>query len=484
MTVSVATSKVIFAPGAPTTGPFTFSFEIYEGADLRVIKRSTLGVDTVLTLNTDYTVSAGPWPSGGNVTTTANVVSGEKLLIKLSLAATQGKDLPTNGIFPAADVEQALDRNTKIAQQYIETISRCVQLSETSVLSAVAGADPAAGNLLTWDGSAFGWTAAASLSPALVTISAFMQTLLDDTSAASAQVTLGVQAANLLARGIVGGRLSVNSWAARFSYAYKAASNSVVYYAPYTGHLIGLYASGAWKLSTINTLGLSITALTDNRPFDIFAFDNAGTVSLEGVSWTSDTVRATALSNQDSILVKSGDATRRYLGTARKRAGLVNMVDGRLELWNMYNRIPVSTFITDLSNTWSIVASSAWRQARASAANQVDFVVGVEDGVDIKGSAYSRAINSTATLRLVATGIGIDSTVFNSGTLQTGAGCTSTMDGRPVAHINESQIGLAIGQHFAAWLERGDGTDTQTFYGDNYLTADNISCGMSLTLIM
>ena len=195
MTVSVATSKVIFAPGAPTTGPFTFSFEIYDASDLRVIKRSTLGVDTVLTLNTDYTVSVGPWPSGGTVTTTANVAVGEKLLIKLSLAATQGKDLPTNGIFPAADVEQALDRNTKLVQQVIESMSRGLQLQETSAISPIFLADPsAAGDILVFNGSSFGFGQASSLSPSTIVVTAAGQALITGANAAAQRVTLGVEA--------------------------------------------------------------------------------------------------------------------------------------------------------------------------------------------------------------------------------------------------------------------------------------------------
>jgi hypothetical protein len=192
MTVAVTTSKVLYAPGAPTTGPFTFSFEIYDDTDLRVVKRSATGIDTLLAMTTDYTVSAGPWPSGGTVTTIVAVAVGEKLLIKLNLDATQGKDLPTAGIFPAEDVEQALDRNVKLIQQVTETVARCVQFQETTAISPITPADPTAtGDVLVYDGTGVSFAQLSSYSPSSVVTGAAGRELMVAATQSDAKIVMG-----------------------------------------------------------------------------------------------------------------------------------------------------------------------------------------------------------------------------------------------------------------------------------------------------
>ena len=70
---------------------------------------------------------------------------------------------------------------------------------------------------------------------------------------------------------------------------------------------------------TVNSTGSATNTITFklpiSLPYDIFAYNNAGTVKLELCAWTNTTTRATALVTQDGVLVKSGVTTRRYLGT-------------------------------------------------------------------------------------------------------------------------------------------------------------------------
>jgi hypothetical protein len=64
--------------------------------------------------------------------------------------------------------------------------------------------------------------------------------------------------------------------------------------------------------------GTTITAF--NVVYDVFLYDSGGTPTLEILAWTGNTTRATALTTQDGVLVKSGDASRRSLGTVRPTA--------------------------------------------------------------------------------------------------------------------------------------------------------------------
>jgi len=89
-----------------------------------------------------------------------------------------------------------------------------------------------------------------------------------------------------------------------------------VYWTPYRGNRIALFDGTVWQLHAITTdLTLALGTKTAALPYDVFMYSNAGDATLEDLAWTNATTRATALTTQDGILVKSGATTRRYLGT-------------------------------------------------------------------------------------------------------------------------------------------------------------------------
>jgi hypothetical protein len=127
MTVSTTSNKVTYA-GNGSTVSFSFPFRIFAASDLRVIVRSSTGVESLKTLTTDYTVGAGPWPTGGLVTMVVAPAVGEQLLIKREVSVTQLVDYITADTFPAETHEAALDKLTMIAQQLGEKIGRTLTL--------------------------------------------------------------------------------------------------------------------------------------------------------------------------------------------------------------------------------------------------------------------------------------------------------------------------------------------------------------------
>jgi len=142
--------------------------------------------------------------------------------------------------------------------------------------------------------------------------------------------------------GIPTGRLTLESGVPISS--ADQTEKSTLYYTPYTGNTILLYISGAWKFKSFAELSLSLSGYAANKNYDIWIYDNSGTVTLDSTVWTSDTARATALAYQDGILIKSGDATRRYLGTIRMTGTIVQTgftcedSNAKRFVWNMYNR--------------------------------------------------------------------------------------------------------------------------------------------------
>lgn len=123
MTVPTSTAKSGPYAGAGTTGPFTVGFRFLENSHLQVIKTSTLGVDSTLTLTSDYTVTGAGGASGAITLVTALAV-GEKLTVLRNVPFTQQADYVQNDAFPAESHERALDLLTMQTQQLAETVSR------------------------------------------------------------------------------------------------------------------------------------------------------------------------------------------------------------------------------------------------------------------------------------------------------------------------------------------------------------------------
>ena len=190
MTVSTTTTKAIYNGDGSTTG-FPTTFEFFDAADIEVIERViATGGETVKTLSTDFTVSGGNGATG-TVTAVTAPASTVQWAIRRKTPLTQQIDYVENDDFPAETHEQGLDRGVMIAQERQEELDRALKFP----VSDAASLDPEipnsvdrAGQFLAFDVSG-NPMAAAGVSG--VPVSAFMQTLLDDTDAAAGRATLG-----------------------------------------------------------------------------------------------------------------------------------------------------------------------------------------------------------------------------------------------------------------------------------------------------
>ena len=90
-----------------------------------------------------------------------------------------------------------------------------------------------------------------------------------------------------------------------------------IYLTPFAGGRISLYSGAAtWKTFAPGEKSLALSGLTSGNVYDVFAYDNSGTVTLElSAAWTNATTRANTLAYQDGVLVKSIDHSRRWVGT-------------------------------------------------------------------------------------------------------------------------------------------------------------------------
>lgn len=246
-------------------------------------------------------------------------------------------------------------------------------------------------------------------------------------------------------------------------------AKTTVYLTPYVGNGIALYDGSAWSVLTSAEVSISTSGWTASRPYDIFAYNNAGTLTLEAVVWTNDTTRATALVKQDGVYVKSGATTRRYCGTVYSNAS--SQVDwqfgsiaasggaGIFGVYNAYNRVNIASVTGDTTDSWTYGSGAAntWRAANASTTMRATFVVGLaEDALQATYACYSTA-NAGG---YCAIGVGYDSTTAKSGSP---APITSSATIAPMAI---TVVEPSVGWHYVSAIEMSSVSANATFNGD------------------
>jgi hypothetical protein len=202
---------------------------------------------------------------------------------------------------------------------------------------------------------------------------------------------VGPSTAPVLSNDFADGRLTVTSGLA---VPVSGTTNSFLYYTPFRGNRISLYSGSVWQILTFSELSLATNLLTNDKPADIWAYNNSGVVALDFTVWTSAFVRATGLALQDGVYVKSGAPTRRYLGTVGLIGSVIYDTLASRNVWNYSNRVERPLLIQETSDATSSYNTATWRQADGRAANQVTVVLGnVEDALEL----HANALVGTAT---------------------------------------------------------------------------------------
>ena len=236
-----------------------------------------------------------------------------------------------------------------------------------------------------------------------------------------------------------------------------------LYFTPFRGNRIALYDGTNWVMRSFTELSIDVPDATNC--YDVFAYDNSGTVALELLAWTNETTRATALVAQNGVLCKTGALTRRYLGTfycTTAGNGQIEDSVANRYLWNYYNRVPRVMQVLG-SGTWTY-NTATFRQANASSTYQLNFCIGVvEEPVYATVDAAAECAVASGN---PAVGIGLDSTsspVSGSAVYQPG-----TASGLAQNLHGEVRTLASVGKHYLSWLEFGAGGGaTITWYGNS-----------------
>lgn len=264
-----------------------------------------------------------------------------------------------------------------------------------------------------------------------------------------------------------------------------------VWYTPYKHNYAKLYNGAGWypvQFSQVNQLLTDNTkspaAAILNAVYDMFLWNDAGTIRCtRGPAWSTDTSRGTGagtteLERIDGLWVNKVDITngptaRRglYVGTITTDASVqLNVMlypaaasggsANRVDIWNMFNRVAVTSVCRNSKGTWTS-DDTAYDEADNSTSFRVTFAMGLnEESIQAEYVAYGR--HGSANTLLYA-GIGLNSVSAFTGL----PGAVVSHSSARATQIVARYSGLpGIGRRYVQALEAVE-TGTGTFAGDN-----------------
>jgi microcystin-dependent protein len=194
MTISSTINRVSYSGDGGTT-TFSVPFAFFDDDELQVIERVTVtGVETVLSLNNDYTVGGGDGTTGTIMATTVPPSTVSWTILRKT-KRTQSIDYTDNDPFPAETHERGLDRITMIAQDSASSVDRALRFPVTDLTTLgpdIPNSMARAGKYLAFDENGLPIASTGPTGASAIPVSSFIEGLLDDSDAATARATLGL----------------------------------------------------------------------------------------------------------------------------------------------------------------------------------------------------------------------------------------------------------------------------------------------------
>ncbi len=236
-----------------------------------------------------------------------------------------------------------------------------------------------------------------------------------------------------------------------------------IYLHPFQGNAITLYntTTSSWQLYTLSApFQKALGTLTSGLNYDVFVSYSSGFV-VTLTAWTNDTTRATALTTQDGILVKTGALDQRYAGTIRTTSTTA-IEDSKAKrfVWNYYNRVEYKDFTNDTTDSFTETGNGTWSAMNGgNAAWKYELIIGYQE------DAIVAEVLITANDGY-AVAIAMDSATTPDRTKGSfGSSATSTYPF--TAKFCDTP---AVGYHYVQALESTWKAGTYTAYGDNGAT--------------
>ena len=199
---------------------------------------------------------------------------------------------------------------------------------------------------------------------------------------------------------IPGGRLSVS-----MNDPVADGESDTLYYIPYYNDLLPIFNGYGLQTVTAASTSISVASLPAGSAYDVFCYIVEGTLSVTGATlslelnpWTDPNTRNDSLEYAYGFLCKSGDPTRRFLGSCYIGSdGLiqdwgnyqgVSQNPAKRFLWNLYNRVRRDAYMFDETASWTVLGDNNWRIIDGLTAPQgcLEFFRGADDDlVEVNG---------------------------------------------------------------------------------------------------
>lgn len=262
-----------------------------------------------------------------------------------------------------------------------------------------------------------------------------------------------------------GGRLSLQSG---IPTPNNASNESTLYYTPLHHKFVYLRIGGVWQRKVFDEIS---TTLPDPGasalPYDVYLYDNSGTVAMELVAWADDQTRLVSLSrdSETGLFIKPGDPSRVYVGSVYVNAdGETSDADDRRHLYNWFNqvqrRLRYDASAINGGADWAAINQTTWRVANGSATPHISIFSGGPEHTPnvIQLLVKVRCVNSAA-------GQGEVGISQDGATTPPYRGINSTMTEQEVQAIDQPVTPL-FGLSTFDWIEKGSASNTVTFRDD------------------
>jgi len=246
-------------------------------------------------------------------------------------------------------------------------------------------------------------------------------------------------------------------------YNNGGGSVSTIFFGPLPdkGNLITLdNGSGVLSTKTFTEISLSLaTGFTSGNVYDVYVYNNSGTLTLDTAVWTNTTTPPTRGSDAAGRLTKNGATNELLVGAIFMTSNTTTQDNGSARyISNVFNTDFRGMSASDSTASWT-VTSTTFVAANGNTTNgqgRVSFLQAVSSNTfTAHYTAYYANNSTTQTLA----GIGIDSTTSTSnfGVNNTGAASSISVQ----ANIGQSP-GSLVGVHFVQRVEAVQGTSVSS----------------------
>lgn len=264
----------------------------------------------------------------------------------------------------------------------------------------------------------------------------------DDPSGTPASVKSSGKRHLAIGAHVVEGRLTLTSGTPVTTADVTGATS--VFFTPFNGNRVRVYDGTRWQLYTFSELTLALGTLVAFQGYDVFLYDNAGTLTLESNEWSNATATMTIASPCVVTWTSHGLVTGNSV-TFTTSGALPTGISANTQYWVHKidaNTFHLSTSVANLSiASWINTSGSQSGTHTAHAPHARQTALATQDGVLVKSGATTRLY------------LGAFMTTSTTTTESSAGGVTTQVGGRQFLsnYYNEVHRNLSVFDSTNSW---------------------------------